>query len=238
MLLQIPKVFLQRLEHSLRLTQASQLLDHLPGFASLEPLPQLPVLPPSFLVCYRHMPQRQTDVLRRMPEVQDEMPLLIAQPHTFGHPLQPLPNPRCTVGQEHHHLRTDGTEPVQVHRQQFHGFVRPTEGAVDPGTACSDLFAFLVDLVDDQQLDVAPVGLVTASLLLGFALAFLLARDVTQSALASVDATGHTLARQLLTSRHTAVAVVEQVAFATRQDLRPQTGGDAANLLEWQVQAV
>ena len=99
-------------------------------------------------------------------------------------------------------------------------------------------FAFLVDLVDDQQLDVAPVGLVTASLLLGFALAFLLARDVTQSALAGVDATGHTLARQLLTGRHTAVAVGEQVAFATRQDLRPQMGGDAANLLEWQVQAV
>src|SRR4051812_26307186 len=180
------------------------------------------------------MPQRQTEVLRRMPEVQDEMPLLIAQPHSFGHPLQPLPNPRRTVGQEHHHLRTDGTEPVQVHRQQFQGFVRPTEGAVDPGTAGSDPFAFLVDLVDDQQLDVAPVGLVTAPLLLGFAPAFLLARDVTQSALAGVDATGYTLARQLLTDRQTAVAVVEQVALATRQDLRPQMGSDAANLLEWQ----
>src|SRR3954447_14217260 len=184
------------------------------------------------------MPRRQTEVLRRMPEVQDEMPLLIAQPHSFGHPLQPLPDPRRAVGQEHHHLRTGGTQPVQVHRQQFHGFVRPTEGAVDPGTARSDLLAFLVALGDDQQLDVAPVGPVTASLLLGFALAFLLARDVPQSALAGVDATGHTLARQLLTGGHTAVAVGEQVAFATRQDLRPQMGGDAANLLEWQVQTV
>src|SRR3954468_9621105 len=238
MLLQIPKVFLHRLEHSMRLTKASQLLGHLPGFASLEPLPQLPVQPPSFLVCYRHRPQRQSDVLRRMPEVEDEMPLLIAQPHTFGHPLEPLPNPRRPVGQEHPHHRTGCTQPVQVHRQQFHGFVRPTEGAVDPGTACSDLLALLVDLVDDQQLDVAPVGLVTAALRLGFALAFLLARDVSQPALAGVDATGHTLTRQLLTSRHTAVTVVEQVAFATRQDLRPQMGGDAADLLEWQVQTV
>src|SRR4051812_5117374 len=184
------------------------------------------------------MPQRQTEVLRRMPEVQDEMPLLIAQPHTLGHPLQPLPDPRRPVGQEHHHLRTGGPQPVQVHRQQFHGFVRPTEGAVDPRTAGSDLFAVLVDLVDDQQLDVAPVGLVTASLLLGFALAFLLARDTAQTALAGVDATGHTLARQLLTRRHTTVAVVEQVAFATRQGLRPQMGGDAADLLDGQIQTV
>ena len=76
----------------MRLTKTSQLLGHLPGFASLEPLPQLPVQPPSFLVCDRHMPQRQTEVLRRMPEVQDEMPLLITQPHTLGHPREPLPN--------------------------------------------------------------------------------------------------------------------------------------------------
>src|SRR4051812_21374961 len=238
MLLQIPKVFLHRLQHAMRLTQATQLLGHLPGFASLEPLPQLPVEPPSFLVGYRYMPQRQADVLRRMPEVQDEMPLLMAQPHTLGHPLQPLPNPRRPVGQEHHHLRTGGTEPLQVHRHQFHGFVRPTEGAVDPGAARSDLLAFLVDLVDDQQLDVTPVGLVTAALLLGSALAFLLARDAAEPALAGVDATGHARARQLLTGRHPALAVVEQVAFATRQDLRPQLGGDAADLLEWQVQAV
>src|SRR3954468_22890774 len=238
MLLQIPKVSLHRLQHAMRLTQATQFLGHLPGFASLEPLPQLPVEPPSFLVGYRYMPQRQADVLRRMPEVQDEMPLLMAQPHTLGHPPQPPPNPRRPVGQEHHHLRTGGTEPVQVHRHQFHGFVRPAEGAVDPGAARSDLFAFLVDLVDDQQLDVAPVGLVTAALRLGFALAFLLARDATQPALAGVDATGHALARQLLTGRHTAPAVIEQVALAARQDLRPQPGGDAANLLERQVQAM
>src|SRR4051812_29018600 len=204
MLLQIPKVFLHRLEHSMRLTQASQRLGHLPGFASLEPLPQLPVQPPSFLVGYRYMSQRQTDVLRRMPEVQDEMPLLIAQPHTFGHPLEPLPDPRRTVGQEYHHLRTGGTQPMQVHRQQFHGFVRPTEGAIDPGAAPPYLRAVLVDLVDGQQLDVTPVGPVTAALLLGSALAFLLARDAAKPALAGVDATGHPLARQLLTGRHPA----------------------------------
>src|ERR1700676_436325 len=218
-LLQISKVLRHRLQYPVRLTQTSQFLGHLPGFASLEPLPQLPVETLAFLVRYRHLPQRQADVLRRMPEIQDELPPLTAQAHTLGHPLYALPDPRCPIGQEHHRLRLRCAQAVQVHRQQFHCLVRPTEGAIEPRSAGADLLALRVDLVEDQQLDVAPLRLVTAPLLLGFALAFLLAGDTAQPALACVDATSHALASQFLADGHLAVAVVEQVAFAAGREL-------------------
>src|SRR5262249_56459605 len=91
--------------------------------------------------------------------------------------------------QEPHHLRLYCSQTVQVQAQQFHCLVWPRKGAIDPRPAGADLLAVVVDLIDDQQFDVAPVGLVATPLLLVAALAFLLASDAPQSALACAYST-------------------------------------------------
>ena len=186
-----------RLEHPVLCSQTLQLVQHRSRHALLQPLPQF-LEHPTMLVCRQaHGGQSQPDVVQGVTPVQGVGHLCLVQADALDHPGQPLPDPWRPVGQEHHHLRTRRPQPVQVHRQQFHDLVGALETAIDPRPALAGHPAVVIDLVDGQQLGLAPLTLVTSLLLLLVALAFLLARGLAQPNPPAVELHGDAFAGEL-----------------------------------------
>src|SRR5439155_9759963 len=106
-----------------------------------------------------------------------------------------------------------------------------------PRAAFAGHLPTFVDLVDGQQLGLAPLALVTPLLLLVLAPAFLLARDLAQPYPPAVELRDDAFAGSERACRHPALAVTFQVAATGDQQLSAEAVAAAVNGLDGKFQA-
>ncbi len=141
-----------------------------------------------------------------------------------------------SVRSQRHHLCRRRSQLMQIHRQQFHGFIGPLERAVQHRLAPRHHAASLIQFDDDQQFRFPPVGPITSPLGFVLAPASLPPGQRADFRASAIDEHAQTLARPLVARGQDPRTILFQQATPVGQRCRPGILANPIDLLDVQVE--